>query len=71
MGPEPYDESSDDRPTLEEIGYEWGDCCSTCAHFMPPEGCEVVNGHIRGDGYCSLYTERPGIPSPIDGSDEY
>jgi tripartite-type tricarboxylate transporter receptor subunit TctC len=35
MEPEPYDESSDDRPTLEEIGYD-GATAARRAHFAPP-----------------------------------
>lgn len=52
----------DNRPVPEEVNYTWGDCCATCMHFMAPEGCEEVNGHIRPDGICDMYAQQTGLP---------
>jgi hypothetical protein len=52
----------DDRQSPAQVGYDWGDCCGTCTHFMAPEGCALVNGHIRADGVCNLFEKRPGLP---------
>jgi len=33
--------------------------CDRCAHFQPPEACQIVLGTIRPDGYCRFFTPRP------------
>jgi hypothetical protein len=52
----------DDRPTMVEVNYRWGDCCAGCAHYQSPESCMLVNGHIRPDGICDKFLAIPGLP---------
>jgi hypothetical protein len=29
--------------------------CDKCVQFQPPNGCKMVDGSIRPDGYCRLF----------------
>src|SRR6516162_729470 len=29
--------------------------CDKCIQFQPPDGCKMVDGSIRPDGYCRLF----------------
>ena len=29
--------------------------CATCTLFVPPRGCQVVEGDINPDGWCKAY----------------
>jgi len=33
--------------------------CSICLHFVPPDGCKVVEGKINPEGWCALYAPKP------------
>jgi hypothetical protein len=33
--------------------------CSVCLHFVPPDGCKVVDGKINPEGWCSLFAPKP------------
>jgi hypothetical protein len=32
--------------------------CSSCAHFQPPSSCQLVDGTISPNGWCSLYSPK-------------
>jgi hypothetical protein len=32
-----------------------GQHCGICAHFRPPEGCEIVSGRIVPNGWCRYF----------------
>ena len=32
--------------------------CGICAHFMPPAGCEIVEGTISPNGWCRNFKPR-------------
>lgn len=55
-------------PTLPKaaVGYEeparGTDHCGECAHFVGPDGCELVQGSIAADGWCRRFT--PGYAEP-------
>jgi hypothetical protein len=55
--------SEDGRQTTQQVGYDWGICCGVCVHFIHPESCELVNGHIRQDAVCQLFEVVPGLPA--------
>jgi hypothetical protein len=33
--------------------------CSICLHFVPPDGCKLVEGKINPEGWCALYAPKP------------
>lgn len=35
-----------------------GQQCSTCAHFQPPNSCQLVEGKISPNGWCALYMKK-------------
>lgn len=35
-----------------------GDKCVDCQFFTAPNGCQVVEGDISPDGWCSLYVKK-------------
>jgi hypothetical protein len=39
--------------------YQWhpnrGEHCSGCEHFLDPDRCEIVRGHISPRGWCRFY----------------
>ncbi|HEX5328034.1 MAG TPA: hypothetical protein VFW75_15305 [Acetobacteraceae bacterium] len=32
--------------------------CSICAHFLPPNACQVVAGTISPNGWCGVFTPK-------------
>ena len=34
-----------------------GMICADCRNFRPPNSCQLVDGTISTDGWCSFYTE--------------
>lgn len=32
--------------------------CAGCAYFLPPKGCEGVDGDISPSGWCKLYKSK-------------
>jgi hypothetical protein len=32
--------------------------CSACLHFLPPNRCQLVDGGIKPDGWCTLFAPR-------------
>lgn len=58
----------DDRPGPDEVSYDWGQCCSTCAHFTAPADCALIDVHARPDGVCELYELNAELPEdPVFG----
>ena len=39
-------------------GHPTGDHCAVCAHFRPPDACEVVAGDISPEAWCDRFEER-------------
>ncbi len=37
-----------------------GQMCAVCAHFIAPNSCQRVNGEITPQGWCTLFTPKPG-----------
>ncbi len=35
-----------------------GKQCSGCSHFLPPKGCEGVEGDISPSGWCKFYKAK-------------
>jgi len=35
-----------------------GKRCSSCASFVAPRGCRVVDGDVSPDGWCIAYSEK-------------
>ena len=33
--------------------------CDNCLHFVPPDGCKMVEGKINPKGWCALYAPKP------------
>jgi hypothetical protein len=33
--------------------------CDRCLHFVPPDGCKVVEGKINPKGWCALFAPKP------------
>lgn len=33
--------------------------CSTCAQFVPPDQCKIVEGPISPDGWCAAFAPKP------------
>ena len=33
--------------------------CDKCLHFVPPDGCKLVEGKINPKGWCTLYAPKP------------
>jgi len=33
--------------------------CDTCLHFVPPDGCKMVEGKINPKGWCALFAPKP------------
>ena len=33
--------------------------CSICAHFLPPNSCQIVEGDISPNGWCGVFTPKP------------
>ena len=33
--------------------------CSGCLHFVPPDGCKLVEGKINPEGWCALFAPKP------------
>jgi hypothetical protein len=33
--------------------------CGVCADFIPPAGCQIVEGEISPNGWCRNFTPRP------------
>lgn len=64
-------EMDDDRPAPQEVNYSWAECCSTCNNFLSPEGCGVVNGHVRSDGICDLFDLNLGLPEDAVHGDTF
>lgn len=48
--------------TKREARYQWrphrGQRCAGCAHFLAPNGCEIVEGRISPRGWCRNYVPR-------------
>lgn len=44
--------SYQDQPKGEEAK------CSNCKFFMPPAGCQVVEGTISPAGWCQLFSKK-------------
>jgi len=36
-----------------------GQECDACLHFVPPDGCKVVDGKINPKGWCALFAPKP------------
>lgn len=34
--------------------------CGSCFHFQPTNDCKFVQGEIRPEGWCQLFTKRAG-----------
>ncbi len=34
--------------------------CAVCANFVAPNSCQRVNGEISPQGWCTLFTPKPG-----------
>jgi hypothetical protein len=32
--------------------------CSICAHFIPPNACQIVAGDISPNGWCGVFTPK-------------
>lgn len=32
--------------------------CSICAHFVPPNACQIVAGDISPNGWCGVFTPK-------------
>ena len=32
--------------------------CSVCAHFLPPNACQIVAGDISPNGWCGVFTPK-------------
>jgi len=32
--------------------------CSLCAHFLPPNACQIVAGDISPNGWCGVFTPK-------------
>lgn len=35
-----------------------GESCSQCRFFQPPKSCQVVDGDISPNGWCSLFAKK-------------
>jgi len=33
--------------------------CDKCLHFLPPNGCKLVEGKINPKGWCVLFAPKP------------
>jgi hypothetical protein len=33
--------------------------CDKCLHWVPPDGCKLVDGKINPKGWCVLYVPKP------------
>jgi hypothetical protein len=36
----------------------FGNECSWCIHFVPPDSCEIVKGTISPHGHCKFYSTK-------------
>ncbi len=36
-----------------------GQKCSDCRFFRPPKACQLVEGDISPDGWCSFFAKKP------------
>jgi hypothetical protein len=36
-----------------------GNHCSICNYFRPPHGCQLVEGTINPNGWCSFFAKKP------------
>lgn len=34
-----------------------GQRCDNCVHFVPPDGCKLVEGKVSPSGWCTLYAK--------------
>ena len=34
--------------------------CASCAHFVPPTACKLVEGNISPGGWCRLWAKKKG-----------